>query len=150
MALNRKLVDLIGRRIPQIYDVFPPQGLHSRLDAVALNPQPLPPLELGAALAREFTRSAWAIERAGGRPETMMEVLDDWCGTGPRRIKIKLPPWWPDPRPGFEIDGEDIAELHLGFAAQLSAGVPRSSDAVARTLESAIGRSIEAFNAVTG
>ncbi|MGA4508585.1 hypothetical protein ACQB6R_09160 [Propionibacteriaceae bacterium G1746] len=70
---------------------------------VALNPQPLPPKELGEALMiAVFTRSA-----ASGH-ERFAEILDDWCGTG-----------WPGkfpPRPkGYEFDPQVL--LGAAFAA---------------------------------
>ena len=58
MQLSKKLLAIIGKRIPAIYDVIP-HGPQWRLAQVALNPQPLPPRELGAAIADEFVRSAW-------------------------------------------------------------------------------------------
>jgi len=47
MTTDQRLLALIGRRLPAIFDVIPrgPQGfsLQDRVSAVALNPQPLPP-----------------------------------------------------------------------------------------------------------
>ena len=92
MQLSKKLLAIIGKRIPAIYDVIP-RGPQGRLAQIALNPQPLPPHELGAAIADEFVRSAWSAERGGLDSKALMSDLDDWC---PTRPKIpKLPPWWP-------------------------------------------------------
>src|SRR5437868_1618806 len=60
LPLNSRLLTLIGRRFPAAYDaIIPrfgpsPDPWNSRLSHVALNPQPLPPQELGAAIAAEF------------------------------------------------------------------------------------------------
>jgi hypothetical protein len=53
MPIHRRLLAILGRRLPAIYDVIP-RGPLSRYSDVALNPQPLPPHELGAAVAAEF------------------------------------------------------------------------------------------------
>ena len=66
LNLDSRLLAIIGRRFPAIYDVIP-RGPLSRFLEVALNPQPLPPdpppNELGAALAAEFIRTAWLADR---------------------------------------------------------------------------------------
>ena len=99
MQLNKKLLAIIGKRFPAIYDVIP-RGPQGGLARVALNPQPLPPHELGAAVAEEFVRCAWVAERGGLDMKALLSDLDDWC---PTRPKIpKLPPWWgpfPEPEP---------------------------------------------------
>ena len=70
LTLDSRLLAIIGRRWPAIYDVIP-RGPLSRFLEVALNPQPLPPdpppNELGAALAAEFIRTAWLADRFGLR-----------------------------------------------------------------------------------
>ncbi|TPN86484.1 hypothetical protein FJ987_06290 [Mesorhizobium sp. CU2] len=146
MQLNKKLLAIIGKRIPAIYDVIPrgPQGL---LAQVALNPQPLPPHELGAAVADEFVRSAWLAERGGFDMKALSSDLDDWC---PTRPKIpKLPPWWgpfppePEPRPDWFVD------FHLGFASRLSViGAKSAGKNLDATLNQAIDRSLAAIEAV--
>ncbi|AZO30422.1 hypothetical protein [Mesorhizobium sp. M1B.F.Ca.ET.045.04.1.1] len=141
MQLNKKLLAIIGKRFPAIYDVIPhgPQGGVR----VALNPQPLPPHELGAAVADEFVRHAWVAERGGLDMKALLRDLDDWC---PTRPKIpKLPPWWgpfpePEPRPEWFVD------YHLGFAARLSAVA--TGTRLDETLDQAIDRSLAAIEAV--
>jgi hypothetical protein len=64
MSISRRLLAIIGRRFPAIYDVIP-HGPQGRLAEVALNPQPLPPHELGAAIAAEFVHTAWLADRFG-------------------------------------------------------------------------------------
>ncbi|MEV4687376.1 hypothetical protein [Microbacterium sp. LWH3-1.2] len=94
-----RMLSLLGRIKPEIFDVFPPHGhraaLLSRVEAVALNPQPLPPRWMLAAsdLAGHIAQEVLAADLAGeDRPGWVTEVVDDWCGTGwPRRLPIPLP-----------------------------------------------------------
>ncbi|HEX9940643.1 MAG TPA: hypothetical protein VGG03_01405 [Thermoanaerobaculia bacterium] len=83
MSINRRLLAIIGRRLPAIYDVIPrgPLARFSRFSEVALNPQPLPPHELGAAIAAEFVHTAWLADRFGLDLGRAFEDLDDWCPT---------------------------------------------------------------------
>ncbi|OHV63859.1 hypothetical protein LCM4577_11160 [Mesorhizobium sp. LCM 4577] len=142
MQLNKKLLAIIGKRFPAIYDVIP-RGPQGGLARVALNPQPLPPHELGAAVAEEFIRCAWVAERGGLDMKALLSDLDDWC---PTRPKIpKLPPWWgpfpePEPRPEWFVD------YHLGFAAKLSA--VETGTRLDKTLDQVIDRSLTAIESV--
>ncbi|RRI03876.1 hypothetical protein EH240_09235 [Mesorhizobium tamadayense] len=145
MQLNKKLLAIIGKRIPAIFDVIP-RGPQGRLAQIALNPQPLPPHELGAAVADEFVRYAWVAERGGLDMKALLNDLDDWC---PTRPKIpKLPPWWgpfpePEPRPDWFVD------YHLGFAARLSVVAAESTGMrLDETLNQVIDRSLAAIEAV--
>jgi hypothetical protein len=144
LTLNAQLLAIIGRRNPAIYDVVFPRGPLGRLAAVALNPQPIPPHELGGALAGEFVRMAWLAERGGMDTKTVLAELDDWCPTHPR--PLKLPPWWriPDPSP----DPEWFLDFQLGFAAQL-ASVANASPQLRKSLDRAIDRSISAIEAAS-
>jgi hypothetical protein len=122
MSIDRRLLSIIGRRLPAIYDVIPrgPQSrffLQSRSSEVALNPQPLPPHELGAAIAAEFIYSAWLADRFALDQGIVFNDLDDWCPTKPK--KLKLPPWWP-PIPEPEPHPDWFIDFHLGFAARLA------------------------------
>jgi hypothetical protein len=150
MTSEQRLLALIGRRLPAIFDVIPrgPQGLflQDRVSAVALNPQPLPPGPpelVGAALAQEFAHMAFVADRLGLNWKTLSQDLDDWCPTQPR--KIKWPIHWPpvpepDPHPNW------FAELHLGFAAKLSAiSADYPGTPLAATLDRAVNRSIDAL-----
>lgn len=145
MKLNAKLLAIIGKRIPAIYDVIPrgPQGLSQGLAHVALNPQPLPPGHLGAAVAAEFIRSAWLADRGSLDLKQVFDDLDDWCPTRPK--KIKLPPWWP-PIPEPEPHPEWLVEFHLGFAARIAVGVSELGDsALGQSLNKAMERSLAAI-----
>lgn len=145
MQLSKKLLAIIGKRIPAIYDIIP-RGPQGRLAQIALNPQPLPPHELGAAIADEFVRSAWSAERGGLDSKALMSDLDDWC---PTRPKIpKLPPWWP-PIPEPEPHPEWFVDYHLGFAARLSVVAAGSAGTrLDKTLSQAIDRSLAAMESV--
>jgi hypothetical protein len=148
MTSDQRLLALIGRRLPAIFDVIPrgPQGfsLQERVSAVALNPQPLPPEHIGAALAQEFAHMAWVSDRLGLNWKTLSQDLDDWCPTQPR--KIKFPVGWPpvpepDPHPNW------FAELHLGFAAKLAAiSADHAGTPLATTLDRAVNRSVDALS----
>jgi hypothetical protein len=70
-----------------------PRGIGSLLDAVALNPQPLPPKEVAGGL------------KGGGLASAF---LDDWCGTVPKKI-----PHFPPPPPG---PWADLAAAATGLA----------------------------------
>lgn len=121
MPISSKLLAIIGRRFPAIFDIIPrgPQGqfLQSNFSEVALNPQPLPPHELGAAIASEFVHTVWLAERFGLDRGLAFDDLDDWCPTVPK--KLKLPPWWP-PIPEPEPHPDWLVDFHLGFAARLA------------------------------
>lgn len=147
MLIDRRLLSIIGRRFPAIYDVIP-RGPLGRLSWVALNPQPLPPAELGAALAAEFIHSAWLGERSGGDQSIALRALDDWCPTYPRRPK--LPPWWP-PVPDPDPQPDWFAEFHLGFAARLAA-VPAdvASGRLREAFDKAIERSLTSLESALG
>ena len=145
MQLSKKLLAIIGKRIPAFYDVIP-HGPQWRLAQIALNPQPLPPHELGAAIADEFVRYAWGSERGGLDMKALLSDLDDWCPTRPKLPK--LPPWWP-PIPEPEPHPEWFVDYHLGFAARLSVIAAESSGArLDKTLNQAIDRSLAAIEQV--
>lgn len=94
------LLRLVGRIRPEAWDAIIPHGprILNRAEAVALNPQPLPPHEtlvIGAAeMAHDLVRIAIETEVRGESASGFVrEFIDDWCGT----------PWphkWPLPWPG--------------------------------------------------
>lgn len=99
LGRTASILAIMGRINPAIFDVFPPQGpLHQRrFDAVALNPQPLPPRDPWVAaavhLANRLATLAVESEARGESAGWVAEIIDDWCGT----------PWphrWPWPWPG--------------------------------------------------
>jgi hypothetical protein len=148
MAIDRRLLAIIGRRIPAIYDVIPRGPLSHlsrvRFSEVALNPQPLPPHELGAAIAGEFVHTAWLADRLGLDLGLAFNDLDDWCPTAPK--KLKLPPWWP-PIPEPDPHPEWLIDLHLGFAARLAVvSVDVEGTRLGEALNKAIERSVAAID----
>ena len=150
MSIDRRLLSIIGRRLPAIYDVIPrgPQSrfLQSRFSEVALNPQPLPPHELGAAIAAEFIHTAWLADRFALDRGIAFNDLDDWCPTVPK--KLKLPPWWP-PIPEPEPHPEWFIDFHLGFAARLAvASLEFEGTRLGESFEKAIDRSVASIESV--
>ena len=148
MAIDRRLLAIIGRRIPAIYDVIPRGPLSSlsrvRFSEVALNPQPLPPHELGAAIAGEFVHTAWLADRFGLDLGLAFNDLDDWCPTAPK--KLKLPPWWP-PIPEPDPHPEWLIDFHLGFAARLAVvSVDFEGTRLGEALNKAIERSVASID----
>ncbi|MGB7815431.1 MAG: hypothetical protein WBL28_03685 [Methylotenera sp.] len=144
MSIDRRLLFIIGRRLPAIYDVIPrgPQSRFSpsRFSEVALNPQPLPPHELGAAIAAEFVHTAWLADRFGLDQGIAFNDLDDWCPTVPK--KLRLPPWW-SPIPEPESHPEWFIDFHLGFAARLAvASVEFEGTRLGESFDKAIDRSV--------
>jgi hypothetical protein len=143
MTINRKLLAIIGRRLPAIYDVIPRGPIshfsQGKLSEAGLNPQPLPPHELGAAIAAEFVHAAWLADRFGFDLGIVLKDLDDWCPTIPKMPKL---PWWP-PIPEPEPHPEWFLDFHLGFAARLaSVSVEFESSRLRESIDKAIERSI--------
>jgi hypothetical protein len=139
MPIDRRLLAIIGRRLPAIYDVIP-RGPLSRFSEIALNPQPLPPHELGATVAAEFVHTAWLADRFGLDLGLVFTDLDDWCPTVPKRPK--LPPWWP-PIPDPEPHPEWFTDFHLGFAARLAVvSVGFEGTRLGESFDKAIERSV--------
>jgi hypothetical protein len=148
MSIDRRILAIIGARFPAVYDLSPrgPLGyfnVHNRFSE--LNPQPLPPHELGAAIAAEFTHTAWQAERFGLDQSIAFTDLEDWCPTYPRIPK--RPSWWgpsphPDPVPGPDWH----VDFHLGFAARLAwAAGQTDSPTLRESFDKAIERSIAAI-----
>jgi hypothetical protein len=141
MSISRRLLAIIGRRLPAIYDIIP-HGPQGRFSAVALNPQPLPPHELGAAIAAEFVHTVWLANRFGSDLGVAFDDLDDWCPTRPK--KLKLPPWWPPIPPEPEPHPEWLIDFHFGFAARLAVvSAQFEGSRLGEVLNKAIDRSLE-------
>jgi hypothetical protein len=110
MAKATQLVSILGRINPAIYDfIFPhgpvqTRGFGSRIDEVALNPQPLPPepppdrlQRVSALVAHKIASAAIAMEAAGqdSAARIVSAAIDDWCGNGRPPIPIPWPGPWP-------------------------------------------------------
>lgn len=74
-----------------------------------LNPQPLPPLEIGAALLGEVLQRA-TLGAVHDGPEGVAKLvsrdLDDWCGTG-------YPGWWLKRKKGGFVLGGILGRIGL-------------------------------------
>jgi hypothetical protein len=147
MSINRQLLAILGRRFPTIYDVIP-RGPRSRISEVALNPQPLPPHELGAAIAAEFIHTTWLADRFGLDLGRAFNDLDDWCPTVPK--PLKRPPWWPwPPIPEPEPHPDWLVDFHLGFAARIaSVSVEFEGTRIGESFGKAIERSIASIESL--
>jgi hypothetical protein len=154
----RHMADLIavlaqlGRINPAAWDFIVPMGPilagRSRFvnpgEAVALNPQPIPPgseLHVAAALvARQIAQTAVMAEAMGLDPARVVsDAIDDWCGTKPRPgFPIPWPfPWpfpWPPlpPRPGPDPGPWDIDGARLVGAVSLAVAAAQMVDGPAR------------------
>jgi hypothetical protein len=145
MLIDRRLLAVVGRRSPAIYDVIP-RGPLNVLSKVALNPQPLPPHEWGAAVAAEFVQSAWLSERFGSDLDFAFNLLDDWCPTVPK--PPKRPPWWP-PIPDPEPRSDWFIDFHLGFAARIALALDEfEGTRLGELLDKGIERSIASIESV--
>lgn len=115
IALNPKAADVIPRG-PLAGQIV---GSFRGGDEVALNPQPLPPKEIGLGWQAMQRVAASAITRDGGFGGSFLSEIEDWCGTGwPRR----WPKGWPVGGP--QPDPRATAQILLGAllaAAELAA-----------------------------
>jgi len=141
MAKATQLVSLLGRLNPAIFDIIFPhgpvqgRGFASRINEVALNPQPLPPepppdrlQRVSALVAHQIAFAAITLEAAGqdGGVRMINSAIDDWCGNG--RPPIPIP--WPGPWPfAFSLDTPakelDVAASRLVGALSLAAVASR-------------------------
>ena len=149
MVIDRRLLVILGQRHPAIYDIIP-RGPLSRFAEVALNPlnpQPLPPHELGSAIAAEFVHTAWHADRFGVDLGPVFDDLDDWCPTRPKWPK--LPPWWWPPIPEPDPPPEWFIDFHLGFAARLAVvSAEFEGTGLGESFDKAIERSLDAIESV--
>lgn len=101
-----------------------PQGLRHRGDLVALNPQPLPPIEAGRLLLQVMARGIIVI---GGRDadarEAFLADIEDWCGTGWPRHWPRPPQPAPYPDPHDHVQPSELLGGALA-AAELAASYP--------------------------
>ena len=153
MAKATQLLSVLARINPAIYDfIFPhgpvqTRGFASRIDEVALNPQPLPPeppperlQRVSALIAHNIASAAIAMEAAGqdSGARIVSTAIDDWCGNG--RPPIPIP--WPGPWP-FAFDPVtapkdlDVAASRLVGALSFAAVASRMSSGKVREALSA-------------
>lgn len=122
--------DPVVRAMLPLYETFGPQPEPWRQaaaairigDHVSLNPQPLPPrVRLVAAMGQAALSRAELIGEAAARSghsgiagRYMLDLIDDWCGTPPRKFP------WPRPGPRPEWAAAEIGALdHLILASIL-------------------------------
>ncbi len=144
MPISLQLLEIIGRRHPDIYDFVIPRGPMRQFSEVALNPQPLPPDELRAAIAIKFIYTGWLTERFGLEVDRLSDDLENWCPTPP--ALPQLPPWWPPlPEPEWSI------AFHLGFAARLAERSAQFENTrFGMVIEKALDRSIAVLESANG
>jgi len=143
MAKATQLLSVLARINPAIWDYIIPHGpvqghahrFSSRIDEVALNPQPLPPepppetlQRISALVAHQIAFAAITLEAAGqdGGARMISSAIDDWCGNG--RPPIPIP--WPGPWPfAFALDASpkelDVASSRLVGALAFAAAASR-------------------------
>jgi len=122
VALSTTAISIIGRRHPEIFDLLgTPFGplVRARADQAGLNPQPLPPLQIGMLAGQELIRVAFTATRLGIGFELDM---DDWCPTPPRRPKFPPIPWPP-------IAWHSMPDLDLGWAQDYATGLALALEA---------------------
>ncbi|RHW22423.1 hypothetical protein D0Z08_31440 [Nocardioides immobilis] len=141
MAINRTLLSIIARLNPRAIDGLIPHGpvLSSNLDLVALNPQPLPPIDEGIRFGRSLVHLAFVADKLGqevapiarwsegegldplGEPNPVLAALiAEW-------VKAGKP--FPEPEPQPDWRNEVLAGIALGIA---SAGAVADSNAFLR------------------
>jgi len=112
---NDKIWELVGGG---------PLGLRDRVNLVALNPQPLPPVDAGRLLLQVMARGIIVIGgRDGDAREAFMADIEDWCGTGWPRRWPQPPQPGPYPDPRERLNPETLLGGALA-AAELSASYP--------------------------
>jgi len=148
-AVNWKILAKFVSIPPEAWDAIIPHGpavrsvVNSRLDAVALNPQPLPPHEsvVGAQLLENVLISAIIIvggKGAGEGAAVLRSEIDDWCGTG-------WPHKWPKPKQrkgwdeGMVFAGAALAAANLAGQYDHAPDLQEALGAAAEQLAEAAG-----------
>lgn len=112
-----------------------PLGHNGALEKVALNPQPLPPAEIGAALVSVLAERA----AVAGSYARFVEDVDDWCGTG-----------WPHHIPVPKPHGPSPWELFLGAAVAATELAHRLEDTDAKQVAGAARQLFDQAQQVAG
>jgi hypothetical protein len=135
MALDSRLLAVIARLRPEIYDGPHYGGPADVLERVALNPQPLPPFAVGRLAALRLLEGQWFATSIGAE----FEPGDDICPpvfNGPFW-------WWLLHHGGPPPHGPEWLEAYtLGLVATLSVATAgrEVSPAVARIQEKALSQ----------
>jgi hypothetical protein len=149
MALNSSLIAIIARKNPSILEeIIGPLGPFRRLDYAALNPQPLPPQELGRLrrggeswlnpqpippVAYGYAVGAEVVRAAGTAQllRTGFDIDIDGICPPPRKwppIPWPPTPWPPEPYPWRPRDDFD-PEFVFGYAVGLAFALESSAHA---------------------
>jgi hypothetical protein len=108
LTVSDTVLRFLALRNPYIWEVVG-GGPLGRFEQVALNPQPLPPKEIGATLVSVLAERA----AVGGSFSRFEEDVDDWCGTGwPHHIP-RPRDGGPDPVPWQVFLGAAVAAIEL-------------------------------------
>lgn len=167
MPLDRRLLAFIADRNPAVFDVVPRAGQFVSLkptspgvagrvadlqpttpgngDVASLNPQPLPPREIGARVAADLLHLDWLASRLKNEVTSIAEWEEDPCPSWPNLPK--LPPHLgpvPDPDPGPDW----LREYHVGLASTLARATVGGGSS--RLVEEALELSSEALSAALG
>ena len=130
---SRSRLEFLASINDQVWEVVGggPQGLRSyrRGDYASLNPQPLPPHELGGALLSLMARGIIIVGgRESAAQDAFLQDIEDWCGTyWPRHWPWIGPGPCPPPGPDFEPRGDFHRSSLIGgalAAAELAARYP--------------------------
>ena len=135
-----RMLALMGRGRPEVYDVFPSQGIGARVgvDAASLNPQPLPPkdpLVQGAVtMSRRLAELAVEAEVRGEQPaEWLTAIIDEWCDT-PWPRKWPWPGPGPDPESGPQPEPWTVNEARTAGAVVLASMASRLGEGELRAV----------------
>lgn len=141
MDINRKLLTILIDRIPEAWDAIIPHGPRwaSFLDEVALNPQPLPPVDAGVSFGRSLVQLAFMADKLGQELAPLktwsdVDVLDNLGAPNPvlaaliAELRRRGGPV-PDDEPKPHWKNEVLAGVALGIA---SAGDLAESDVFLR------------------
>jgi len=167
MAKATQLLSVLARINPAIWDYIIPHGpaqghsFASRINEVALNPQPLPPepppeklQRISALVAHQIASAAITLEASGqdGGARVISAAVYEWCGNG--RPPIPIP--WPGPWPfAFGLDAVpkelDVASSRLVGALAFAAVASRmGSGKVKEALSAGADKLLDASVAAAG
>ncbi len=132
-SIDLKTLARIVRIPPSAWDAIFPHG-----PIEGPHPEPWRSAVLGAGLVRDLVTSAAQVaERGEGSfTKTLLQSIDDWCGTG-------YPGWRPKPKRGGPIDREQLFLGALAAAVVLADSYdhnPEAAEALAAAAELLAGQ----------
>jgi hypothetical protein len=144
MLNNRDIMAMVGRQLATSHKKQL-RAFEARAPLNGLNPQPLPPIAIGMALANEILNDATNVQQSGSDVSKFEAEVLRICGNEVRDPLIPLfwifPPVDPPPRPNW------LAEFYLGLASGLAVGSSKfeSSD-LNSTIENVIDHATQMVN----